>query len=143
MLYVYGVPMVDQWKTMYAFSIDRDNPQYKGPFNSVLNVCVRPLHVSRRLTAISLSWARAVGAPDDGRLDRETETLQREPVLSCTAVHSQPVLHEMNGGLSSRFDWRARDEEALPIQRAVEAIARGIRARGPRVRRDTARACRE
>jgi hypothetical protein len=36
--YVYGVPMVDQWKTMYAFSIDRDNPQYKGPFNSVLNI---------------------------------------------------------------------------------------------------------
>jgi hypothetical protein len=36
--YVYGVPMVDQWKTMYAFSIDKTNPQYKGPFNSILNI---------------------------------------------------------------------------------------------------------
>jgi len=36
--YIYGVPMVDTWKTMYAFSIDTSNPQYKGPFNSVLNI---------------------------------------------------------------------------------------------------------
>ena len=36
--YVYGVPMVGTWKTMYAFSIDKTNPQYKGPFNSVLNI---------------------------------------------------------------------------------------------------------
>ncbi len=36
--YVYGIPMVDTWKTMYAFSIDKGNPQYKGPFNSILNI---------------------------------------------------------------------------------------------------------
>ncbi|WP_052200146.1 DUF1254 domain-containing protein [Terriglobus sp. TAA 43] len=36
--YVYGVPMVAQYKTMYAFSVDKSNPQYKGPFNSVLNI---------------------------------------------------------------------------------------------------------
>jgi len=36
--YVYGVPMVDTWKTMYAFNVDTANPQYKGPFNSVLNI---------------------------------------------------------------------------------------------------------
>lgn len=36
--YIYGVPMVDTWKTMYAFNIAKDNPQYKGPFNSVLNI---------------------------------------------------------------------------------------------------------
>jgi hypothetical protein len=35
--YIYGVPMVAQYKTMYAFSIDKNNPQYKGPFNSILN----------------------------------------------------------------------------------------------------------
>jgi hypothetical protein len=35
---VYGVPMVDQYKTMHAFSIDKNNPQYKGPFNSILNI---------------------------------------------------------------------------------------------------------
>jgi hypothetical protein len=36
--YVYGVPLVDQYKTMYAFSIDKTNPNYKGPFNSILNI---------------------------------------------------------------------------------------------------------
>jgi hypothetical protein len=32
------VPMVDSYRTMYAFSIDKNNPQYKGPFNSILNI---------------------------------------------------------------------------------------------------------
>ncbi|MET0581397.1 MAG: DUF1254 domain-containing protein, partial [Pseudoxanthomonas sp.] len=36
--YVFGVPMVDMYKTMHAFSIDKANPQYKGPFNSILNI---------------------------------------------------------------------------------------------------------
>ena len=35
--YIYGFPIVDEYLTMYAFSIDRGNPQYKGPFNSILN----------------------------------------------------------------------------------------------------------
>jgi len=36
--YVYGLPMVDTYRVMYAYSVDKDNPQYKGPFNSVLNI---------------------------------------------------------------------------------------------------------
>jgi len=36
--YIYGVPLVAQYKTIYAFSIDKDNPQYKGPFDSILNI---------------------------------------------------------------------------------------------------------
>lgn len=36
--YVYGVPMVDTYKTVYAFNVDKGNPQYKGPFNSILNI---------------------------------------------------------------------------------------------------------
>jgi hypothetical protein len=35
--YIYGFPIVDEYLTMYAFSIDKGNPQYKGPFNSILN----------------------------------------------------------------------------------------------------------
>ncbi len=35
--YIYGFPIVDEYLTMYAFSIDKNNPQYKGPFNSILN----------------------------------------------------------------------------------------------------------
>jgi hypothetical protein len=36
--YVYGTPMIDLYNVMYAFSIDTSNPQYKGPFNSILNI---------------------------------------------------------------------------------------------------------
>lgn len=36
--YVYGTPMIDMYNVMYAFSIDTSNPQYKGPFNSILNI---------------------------------------------------------------------------------------------------------
>lgn len=36
--YVYGFPMVSLWQTMYAFSIDKTSPAYKGPFNTVLNI---------------------------------------------------------------------------------------------------------
>ena len=35
--YVYGFPMVQAYLTMYAFSIDKSNPQYKGPFNAPLS----------------------------------------------------------------------------------------------------------
>jgi hypothetical protein len=36
--YIYGVPMVTVYSTLYEFSVDKGNPQYKGPFNSILNV---------------------------------------------------------------------------------------------------------
>ncbi len=35
--YIFGVPMLGEYKTMYAFSIDKNNSQYKGPFDSILN----------------------------------------------------------------------------------------------------------
>jgi hypothetical protein len=35
--YIYGYPMVQVYLTMYAFSIDQHNPQYKGPFNAPLS----------------------------------------------------------------------------------------------------------
>lgn len=36
--YIYGAPMADMYRIMYAFSIAKGNPEYKGPFNSILNV---------------------------------------------------------------------------------------------------------
>jgi hypothetical protein len=35
--FIYGYPMVQVYLTMYAFSIDQTNPQYKGPFNKPLS----------------------------------------------------------------------------------------------------------
>lgn len=32
--YIFGVPMVDTYKTVYAFNVDTTNPQYKGPFST-------------------------------------------------------------------------------------------------------------
>lgn len=36
--YIYGVPMVSIYGTLYVFSVDKTNKEYKGPFNSILNV---------------------------------------------------------------------------------------------------------
>jgi hypothetical protein len=36
--YIYGVPMVTVYSTLYEFSVDKNSRQYKGPFNSILNV---------------------------------------------------------------------------------------------------------
>jgi len=36
--YVYGVPMLAEYQTMHTFSIDTGNRQYKGPFNTLLNI---------------------------------------------------------------------------------------------------------
>ena len=44
--YIYGVPLIDQYKVMYAFNIDKSNPQYKGPFNTILNIA-RVFHAGR------------------------------------------------------------------------------------------------
>jgi hypothetical protein len=35
--YIFGFPMVQVYLTMYAFSVDKSNPQYKGPFNAPLS----------------------------------------------------------------------------------------------------------
>lgn len=36
--YVYGVPIVSMYGTMFEFSVNKDSPEYKGPFNTVLNI---------------------------------------------------------------------------------------------------------
>jgi hypothetical protein len=36
--YIYGFPVVANYKVMYAYEIDEKNPEYKGPFNTIFNV---------------------------------------------------------------------------------------------------------
>jgi hypothetical protein len=36
--YVYGFPMVDNYRIQYAYFIDTSNPEYKAPFNSIRNI---------------------------------------------------------------------------------------------------------
>ncbi|MBU8974680.1 DUF1254 domain-containing protein [Lysobacter sp. MMG2] len=35
--YVYGYPMVEMYRIIHAYSIDKANPLYRGPFNTLLN----------------------------------------------------------------------------------------------------------
>jgi hypothetical protein len=35
--YTYGFPMIDSYRIFYAYFIDKLNPEYKGPFNTILN----------------------------------------------------------------------------------------------------------
>lgn len=35
--YTYGFPMIDSYRIFYAYYIDKTDPEYKGPFNTVLN----------------------------------------------------------------------------------------------------------
>ncbi len=34
---IYALPMVMNYGTMYAYAVDRDGPQFKGPFNELVN----------------------------------------------------------------------------------------------------------
>lgn len=35
--FIYGYPMVENYKTMFAYAIYKDNPEYKAPFNQIYN----------------------------------------------------------------------------------------------------------
>ncbi|MBL8584710.1 MAG: DUF1254 domain-containing protein [Rhizobiaceae bacterium] len=36
--YVYGFPMVDSYRIQYAYCVDKANPEYKGPWNQLINI---------------------------------------------------------------------------------------------------------
>ena len=41
--YIYGFPMVDSYRIEYAYFVDRQDPEYKGPWNQIRNI-PRVLH---------------------------------------------------------------------------------------------------
>ncbi len=36
--YVYGFPLVDGYRILHAYHVDRDNPEYKAPWNQISSV---------------------------------------------------------------------------------------------------------
>ena len=36
--YIYGEPMVDNYRIQHAYWVDRGNPEYKGPWNQIVNI---------------------------------------------------------------------------------------------------------
>lgn len=36
--YVYGFPMVDSYRVQHSYFVDRQNPQFKGPWNQLVNI---------------------------------------------------------------------------------------------------------
>lgn len=37
-VYLYGYPMVDSYRINYAYTLDKTNPEYKAPFNQLVNI---------------------------------------------------------------------------------------------------------
>ena len=35
--YIYGFPLVDSYRIQYAYFVDRGNPEYKGPWNTIVS----------------------------------------------------------------------------------------------------------
>ena len=35
--YIYGFPLVDNYRISYAYFVDKENPEYKGPWNQIRN----------------------------------------------------------------------------------------------------------
>ena len=36
--YIYGYPMVDGYRVQYAYVVDRQNPEFKAPWNQIRNI---------------------------------------------------------------------------------------------------------
>ena len=36
--YIYGFPMVDSYRIQHAYFVDAGNPEYKGPWNQIVNI---------------------------------------------------------------------------------------------------------
>src|SRR3989337_4562410 len=36
--YIYGFPMVDNYRIQYAYFVDTKNPEYKAPWNTLVNI---------------------------------------------------------------------------------------------------------
>jgi hypothetical protein len=36
--YIYGFPMVDNYRIQHAYFVDSKNPEYKGPWNQIINI---------------------------------------------------------------------------------------------------------
>jgi hypothetical protein len=36
--YVYGFPLVDNYRVLYTYAVDTKSPEYKGPFNTITNI---------------------------------------------------------------------------------------------------------
>jgi hypothetical protein len=36
--YIFGFPLVDGYRIQYAYFVDRDNPEFKAPWNQIRNI---------------------------------------------------------------------------------------------------------
>ena len=36
--YTYGYPMVDSYRILNAYFVNKENPEYKAPWNQILNI---------------------------------------------------------------------------------------------------------
>ena len=36
--YIYGFPLVDNYRIQYGYFVDRQNPEFKAPWNQIVNI---------------------------------------------------------------------------------------------------------
>jgi hypothetical protein len=71
--YIYAYPMIANYQRMYQYNIDRNSPQYKGPFNTLVN----DSHVfTSRDTAVTLPNL-------DTPISMVQADLRAEPIVFC------------------------------------------------------------
>ena len=46
--YIYGFPIVDNYRVQHAYWVDKTNPEYKGPWNQIWNSAVSTRPRTRR-----------------------------------------------------------------------------------------------
>jgi hypothetical protein len=62
--YIYGLPIVDHYRVMYVYAVDRNNPEFKAPFNQTRNIVAYPQrtpHSRFRLYQVHFSAIRHKG----------------------------------------------------------------------------------
>ena len=85
--YLYGFPVVEMYKTLYAQAVTKDSPDYKAPFNQVGNSA--QVFTPKDTAFVTPNSGYAVFVRVAGSAQRtasaDNACNRQEPVLLCTA----------------------------------------------------------
>jgi len=142
--YIYGFPLVDNYRIQYSYFVDRANPEYKASWNTLVNNAIirwgteeqKKKHLSRQsadtVGAYALSEAGSIRRlPAQGRLDTVDEFPEGHQVGRPAGVRH----HQQQGprgvptpGTEPELDGRRRHDDARGVH--VPLIGGGPQAGG-------------
>ena len=92
--YIYGYPMVDSYRIQYGYFVDKNDPEYKGPWNEIHNTRAftpRRTRPSRRPIPTRRIPGFRCGSP--GRADRADDPeIPRGAAIISDPVHRRLYL---------------------------------------------------